>query len=114
MMARSSMALPLQQKLPCAARRSRRAGQIFGFAVSIPLAPGGGDRSAAEEGLEALARLRFTGEITRGSQRFGALLGREQALQAQGLLDAEARQLVASLRHLQGAVGGVRAVHGLG
>src|SRR5215813_10568708 len=105
MMARSSMALPSQQNF--LKQRDDVAAPVLISACSLdPLALGGGDRGAAEEGLEALARLRFAGEITRCFQRFGALLCREQGLQAQGLLDAKARQFVARLRHLQGAIGG--------
>ena len=70
-------------------------------------------RARADEGLEALARLVLGGEIAGSCERLGALLGGKQALQLQRLLDAQAGQLIAGLRHLQGAGGILGAGHGI-
>jgi hypothetical protein len=70
-------------------------------------------RPCADEGLEALSRLILGGEIAGFCERLGALLGGKQALQLQRLLHAQAGQLIAGLRHLQGAGGISGAGHGI-
>ena len=69
--------------------------------------------SGAEEGLEALARFLLGGEVARSCQGLGTMLRCQKALQGQGLLDAEAGELVAGLRHFQGAGGISGAGHGV-
>src|SRR5262245_21941469 len=113
MMARSSMGHPWWQKILTEAQRSSRRCCRLVLSSQLPRAAplglgglGGDALGLAEEGLEALASLRLAGEIAGRSERLGTFIGCEQALQAERLLDAERRQFVAGLRHLQGAVGG--------
>ena len=60
-------------------------------------------RARADEGFEAPAGFVLGGEIAGSGEGFGTVLGGEEALQSERLLDAQAGELVASLGDLEGA-----------